>query len=83
MYNDCCPLAIVSQVSWGCIIHQLLPCNRVQLPNGSLWYNTKLSDGETPIMQELWEMQNTPSMPGLPSSLLLEVVAPDRFLSMG
>ena len=45
-------------------------------------YDTKQSDGEVPIMLELWEMQSTPSFPSLPDSLWLAVVAPDRVLSM-
>ena len=33
-------------------------------------------------MLELWEMQDTPSLPLLPGPLWPGIVAPDRFLSM-
>ena len=52
-------------------------------PNECPGYDTKQSDGEVPIMVELWEMQSTPSLPSLPSLLWLLVVAPDKVLSMG
>ena len=45
-------------------------------------YDTKPSDGEAPVL-ELWEMWSTPSLPLLPGPLFLEVVAHERFLSMG
>ena len=34
-------------------------------------------------MLELWGVQSTPSLPFLSGSLLPEVVAPDKVLSMG
>ena len=40
----------------------------------------KQSDGEVPVMLELWRMQSTPSLPG---PLWPGMVAPDRVLSMG
>ena len=46
-------------------------------------YDTKQSDGEVPVMLELWGMQKTPSLLLLPGPLWPEVVAPDRALSMG
>ncbi len=46
-------------------------------------YDTKQSDGEVPVMLELWGMQSTPSLPLLPGQLWLGVVPPDRVLSMG
>ena len=46
-------------------------------------YDTKQSDGEVPVMLELWEMQSTPSLPSLPGPFWPRVVAPDRVLSMG
>ena len=46
-------------------------------------YDTKQSDGMTPVNQKLWGMQSTPSLPLLPSQLWFYVVAPDRALSMG
>ena len=46
-------------------------------------YDTKQSDGEVPVMLELWGMQSTPLLPPLPDPLWHGVVAPDRALSMG
>ena len=46
-------------------------------------YDTKQSDGEVPVMLELWEMWSTPSLPLLPGPHWPSVVAPDRALSMG
>ena len=43
---------------------------------------TKQSDGEAPLMLELWEMRSTPLLPSLPGPLWHGVVAPDRVLSM-
>ena len=38
-------------------------------------YDTKQSDGEVPVMLELWRMQSTSSLPLLPSPLWSGVVA--------
>ena len=46
-------------------------------------YDIKLSDVEAPVMLELWETQSTPSLPSLPGSVWLRVVARERILSMG
>ena len=46
-------------------------------------YNTKLSDGEAPVMLEFWGIQSTPSLPLLLGPLWPGVVALDRVLSMG
>ena len=46
-------------------------------------YDIKQSDGEAPIMLEIWEMQSNSSLPSLPGSLWPEVVTRDRVLSMG
>ena len=45
-------------------------------------YDAKQSDGEVPVMVELWRMQSTPSLPSLPGPLWPGVVAPNRDLSM-
>ena len=45
--------------------------------------NTKQSDGEVPVMLELWEMRSTPSLPLLPSPLWPGMVAPDRVQFIG
>ena len=45
-------------------------------------YDTEQSDGEVPVMLELWGMWSTPSLLSLPGPLWPGVVAPDRALSM-
>ena len=46
-------------------------------------YDTKLSEGEPPLMLELWGMQSTPLLPSVPGLHWPRVVAPERILSMG
>ena len=46
-------------------------------------YDTKQSDGEAPVMLELWGMHSTPSLPSLSGPLWPNVVTLDRVLSMG
>ena len=53
------------------------------MPNECPWYDTKQSDGEIPVMLELWGIQSTTSLPSLWGQLWPGVVAPDRVLSMG
>ena len=48
-------------------------------PIGRPEYDIKQSDGEAPVMLELWGMQSIPSLPLLPGLLWPEVVAPDRY----
>ena len=52
-------------------------------PNECPGYDTKQSDGEVPVVLELWEMRSTPSLPLLLGPLWPRMVAPDRALSMG
>ena len=49
-------------------------------PNECAGYGIKQSDGEAPVVLELWGMQSTSS---LPDPLRPGVVTPDRILSMG
>ena len=46
-------------------------------------YDNKQSDGEAPVMLELWGIQSTPSLTLLLSPFWPGVLAPDRVLSMG
>ena len=46
-------------------------------------YDTKQSDGEAPVMLELFGMRSTPSLPSLPGPLWPGVVAPNRVIYMG
>ena len=52
-------------------------------PNECPGYDIKQSDGEFPVILELWGMRSTPSLPLLPGPLRPGVLAPDRVLSMG
>ena len=54
-------------------------CDRLKECPG---YDTKQSDGESPVMLEHWGMRRTPSLPSLRGPLWLRVVPPDRVLSM-
>ena len=45
------------------------------------WYDTKLANGNVPVMLKLWGMWSTPSLPSLLGYLWPEVLAPNRFLS--
>ena len=51
-------------------------------PNECLGYDIKQSDGETPVMLELWGMQSTSLLPLLRGPLWPRVGALDRVLSM-
>ena len=53
------------------------------LPNEHPGYDTKQSDGEVPIILEVWGMWSTPLLPSVPRSLWSSVVAPDQVLAMG
>ena len=53
------------------------------IANDCLRYDTKQSDGEAPVMLELWGMQSIPLLSSLPDPLWPGVVTPDRVLSMG
>ena len=46
-------------------------------------YDTKQSDGEVPMMLELWGMRGTPSLPLLLGQLWPGMVARGRAVSMG
>ena len=71
-------------VDWDCRIHQLCLCRCVRPPpNKCPGYGTKQSDGEVPVILELWRMQSTPPLPSLPDPLWPRAVAPDIALSMG
>ena len=74
-----------SPVRWSCRIHLLHLC-RVVRPlkkNGCPVFDTKQSDGESPVMLEVYGKQNNLSLLLLPGPLWLGVVSPARVLSMG
>ena len=53
------------------------------LPNESPGYDTKESDGEVPVTQELWGMRIILALPLFPGPLWPGMVIPSRALSMG
>ena len=59
------------------------PAERLDPPHKCSGYYTNQSDGEVPVMLELWEMQSTPSLLPLSGPFWTGVVTPDRVLSMG
>ena len=70
-------------VSWGCRTHQQHLCRGVKLfPQQVSWYDAKHSDGEAPVMRDVWGMWSTPSLLSLSGPLWPGVEAPDRVLSM-
>ena len=74
---------MVSPVSWGCRIRQLHLCRGANPPpHECSKYDIKQSDDEAPIL-EIWGMQNTSSLPLLPSPLWPRVVSPDMLLCTG
>ena len=85
---NCCHqlylIILFTPVGLGCGIHHLHLGWRVKLthPNKCPGYDIKLFDGEAPAL-EIWGMWSTPLLPLLPDPLWLEVVSPDRALSMG
>ena len=82
-YN--CKLFVLScPVGWGCRIKQLHLCKGVRpTPNECPGYDIKQSDAEVPVMQELWGMWSSSSLPALPGPLWPGVVASYRVLFMG
>ena len=63
--SSCCCL-----VGWDYRIHRLILCRGVRpTTNECPEYDTKLYDGEVPIMLELWGMKSTPSLPLFPRRL--------------
>ena len=73
--------ATIQQID--CRINQLHLCRAEGLPQQMSWHDTKQSDGEAPIMFELYRMWSATSLRLLPGPLQLGVVAPDWVLSMG
>ena len=69
--------------TWGYRIHQLHFYRGVRSPppQECPGYDIKQSDGEVPVMLELWGMQSTPLLSSLPGPLWSGMLA--RALCMG
>ena len=52
-------------------------------PQRVSWYDTKQSNGQAPVILEIWGMWCTPLLPSLPGSHWPGLVALDRVLCMG
>ena len=67
------------------ICHRTKPntCFSAEGDNECSEYVIKQSDGEVPVMLELWGVQCTPTLLSLQGLLWTGVIAPDRVLSMG
>ena len=65
------------------IIGRIMKRRKNTLHNECPRYDTKQSDDEVPVMQELWGMRSSPLLPSLDGAFWLGMVAPDRVLSMG
>ena len=63
--------------------HTSLQKGKTPLSNECPGYNTKQSDGEAPVMLELWGMWSTPPLSFLTGPQWPGVVAHDRVISMG
>ena len=84
----------ISNVGWYCLVicqmlglpsrlgllnTQTAPLQRGKTPSIECpGYDTKQSDGQVPVMLELWGMQSTPLLPSLLGPLCPGVVAPDK-----
>ena len=67
----------------GCRILWLHLCRGVRPPPTKCpGYDTKQSDGEVPVMLELWGIWSTPSLPLLPGPFWPSMVAIDKAQSM-
>ena len=58
-------------------VAQTVKRDKPHLTNKGPGYDTKQSDGEVPVMQELREMRSIPSLPSLPGPVWPGVVAPE------
>ena len=56
-------LSLTFPVGCDCRLHRLHLCSGVKPLNVCPGYDTKQSDGEVPVMLELWGMRSTPSLP--------------------
>ena len=73
----------IGPVGWSCRIHQLYLCRRVRLLQRVSGYDTKLTDGEVPVMLVLRGTWSKSLVVSLLVWLWPRVVALDRVLSIG
>ena len=77
-------LLLFFPVGLDCRIHRLHLCREVRPPHHECpVYDAEQSDGEVPVLLELWGMRSASSLPSFPGPLWPGERAPDRVLSMG
>ena len=66
-------------------IRRLHLCTGIRTPPRNEYpiYDARHTNGEVPVMLELWGIRSSPSLPSLSGPLRPAVVAPNRVLSMG
>ena len=72
-----------AQLTWTAEYTNFISAEGYDSPNVCPGYNRRQSDGEAPVMLELWGMWSTPLLPSLPDPLWPVMVTSDRVLSMG
>ena len=68
----------LAQSAWATEYINCISAESLESPNECPGYVTKQSDGEAPVILELWGMRSTPSLSALLGPLWPGVVAPDR-----
>ena len=74
---------MLDPVGWGRRIHRLHLRRGENFPDKFPEYDIKLSDGDAPLMIELWRMQSTRLLPLFLGPLWPGMVATNRTLYMG
>ena len=74
--------ANIAQFAGAAEYTDYISTEREDSPSKCSGYNNKQSDGEAPMILELWGIQSSPLLQSLPDLLWPGVVAPDRVLSM-
>ena len=67
----------LAQLIWDVNYIDYIFAERWPPPMSILYITFKWSDGEAPVMLELWRMQSTPLLPPLSGPLWLGVIEPD------
>ena len=73
----------MAQSAWALVHTDWISAEGQDSPNKCPGYDTKQSDGDAPLMLELWGMLSTPSFPSLSDPLWGGVLVTDRVQYMG
>ena len=74
---------MLAQPAWAVEYTDYISAKEKDFPTECPRYDTKQSDGEAPVMLELWGKAENPSLLLLPGTFWPGVVASDRVLSIG